>query len=178
MKHVGSKIPVSRSGRPGGLLLAELPPPSWSVKKVRLIFPNFLTLKLAGVIFEYVRSDKMSRAETWLWWSRLQTRSLRWHRPAEHELPSARLNLPVLQCELKRLSGDSRTTIDARERNERQEGCASARQNFQRIIPASVESKHDSVILLFAVPAHAKNKKLQSQKQERETGKERRPFGS
>ena len=140
--------------------------------------PHSFDFKLAENCFPSSRSDKMSRAETRLWWSRLQTRSLRWHRPAEHELPSARLNLPVLQCELKRLSGDSRTTIDARERNERQEGCASVSQNFQRTIPADVESKHDFVILLFAVPAHAKNKKLQSQKQERETGKERRPFGS
>jgi hypothetical protein len=86
--------------------------------------------QLAGNIFESVRLDKASRAETLALVVSPYNRSLRRCRPAEHELPSARLKLPVCQSADKHSSGDSRTTTDARERNEWREGCASVVHPF------------------------------------------------
>jgi hypothetical protein len=133
---------------PGGFLLAELPPPSISAKKVRLNFNQLFDFQLAEGIRESVRSDKASRAGIWALVVSPENRYLRICRRADLQLPSGRLKLPVCQSADKCSSGDSRTTTNARERNEQREGCARVTQNFllsPNGILARAFSKHDFV---------------------------------
>lgn len=105
--------------------------------------------QLAEGISESVRSDKASRAGIWALAVSPKNRCLRICRPADLQLPSGRLKLPVLQSGDKRLSGDSRTANNAREQNKRREGCARVSQNFA-VSPNGIRAKpalkHDLVI--------------------------------
>lgn len=114
-------------------------------QKIHLLFD----FQLAEGISESVRSDKASRAGIWALAVSPENRCLRICRPADLQLPSGRLKLPVLQSGDKRLSGDSRTANNAREQNKRREGCARVSQNFA-VSPNGIRAKpalkHDLVI--------------------------------
>ena len=97
------------------------------------IFAQPFDFQLAENCFPSLRWNKAMGAETRGLVVCLETRTLRYCRPADLQLPSGRLKLPVCHSADTRSSGDSRTTNDARERIERREGCARVRHNFQAV---------------------------------------------
>ena len=112
--------------------------------------PTPFDFRLAGNSFKSVCCDKASRAETRLWRSRLQTRSLRSCRRADLELASGRLKLACIPTWIiKVLARLLRTANDARWRNKQQEACARVAQNFL-LSPnsnlACLNSKHELVM--------------------------------
>jgi len=111
----------------------RLHPNSSARKTTGEIAEKSFDFQLAENCFPSLRCDKAMGAETRGLVVCLETRTLRYCRPADLQLPSGRLKLPVCQSADKRSSGDSRTTNDARERIERREGCARVRHNFQAV---------------------------------------------
>ncbi len=136
-------------------------------------FPLSFGPHLAGNILSSVRSDKAWRAETMALAVSPKNRSLCSCRPADLQLPSGRLKLACIpKWIIKVLVRLLRTANDARWRNKQQEGCARVPHTFRASPNRSFafDPLNRGIVTVRCT-------RQRQEKSERETGKERRPFG-